>query len=33
MAYADGERFAPLPLTLEVVPAALTVMAPTVPRG
>jgi diacylglycerol kinase (ATP) len=33
MAYADGERFAPLPLTLEVVPAALTVMVPAVARG
>jgi diacylglycerol kinase (ATP) len=28
VAYADGERFLPLPLTLEVVPAALTVMVP-----
>jgi diacylglycerol kinase (ATP) len=33
VAYADGERFLPLPLTLEVVPAALTVMVPAVPRG
>lgn len=33
MAYADGERFMPLPLTLEVVPAALTVMVPAAPRG
>lgn len=33
MAYADGERFAPLPLALEVVPSALTVMVPAVPRG
>ena len=33
MAYADGERFAPLPLTLEVVPAALTVMVPAVARA
>jgi diacylglycerol kinase (ATP) len=33
MAYADGERFVPLPLTLEVVPAALTVMVPAVARG
>jgi diacylglycerol kinase (ATP) len=32
VAYADGERFLPLPLTLEVVPAALTVMVPAVPR-
>lgn len=31
VAYADGERFLPLPLTLEVVPAALTVMVPAVP--
>jgi diacylglycerol kinase (ATP) len=30
VAYADGERFLPLPLTLEVVPAALTVMVPAV---
>jgi diacylglycerol kinase (ATP) len=28
VAYADGERFAPLPLTLETVPAAVTVLAP-----
>jgi diacylglycerol kinase (ATP) len=28
VAYADGERFAPLPLTVEVVPGALTVLAP-----
>lgn len=28
VAYADGERFAPLPLTLEVVPGAITVLAP-----
>jgi diacylglycerol kinase (ATP) len=28
IAYADGERFAPLPLTLETVPAAVTVLAP-----
>lgn len=28
MAYADGERFAPLPLTVEVVPGAVTVLAP-----
>jgi diacylglycerol kinase (ATP) len=27
VAYADGERFAPLPLTLEAVPGALTVLA------
>jgi diacylglycerol kinase (ATP) len=27
VAYADGERFAPLPLTVEVVPGAVTVMA------
>ncbi|SES38207.1 diacylglycerol kinase [Pedococcus cremeus] len=33
VAYADGERFLPLPLTLEVVPAALTVMVPAVPGG
>jgi diacylglycerol kinase (ATP) len=26
--YADGERFAPLPLTVEAVPGALTVLAP-----
>jgi diacylglycerol kinase (ATP) len=25
--YADGERFAPLPLDLEVVPGALTILA------
>jgi diacylglycerol kinase (ATP) len=31
MAYADGERFAPLPLKVEVVPGALTVMAPAAP--
>lgn len=30
VAYADGERFAPLPLTLEVVPGALSVIAPAV---
>jgi diacylglycerol kinase (ATP) len=29
VAYADGERFAPLPLTLETVPDAVTVLAPT----
>jgi diacylglycerol kinase (ATP) len=29
MAYADGERFAPLPLTLETVPGAVTVLAPS----
>jgi diacylglycerol kinase (ATP) len=28
MAYADGERFAPLPITVEVVPGAVTVLAP-----
>lgn len=28
MAYADGERFAPLPITLDVVPGAVTVLAP-----
>jgi diacylglycerol kinase (ATP) len=28
VAYADGERFAPLPLSLEVVPAAVTVLVP-----
>lgn len=28
VAYADGERFAPLPLTVEVVPGALRVMTP-----
>jgi diacylglycerol kinase (ATP) len=28
IAYADGERFAPLPLTCECVPGALTVLAP-----
>lgn len=27
VAYADGERFTPLPCTLEVVPGALTVFA------
>ena len=30
VAYADGERFAPLPLTVEVVPGAVTVLAPVV---
>ncbi len=29
VAYADGERFAPLPLTLETVPDAVTVLAPS----
>ncbi len=29
VAYADGERFAPLPLTVEVVPGAVTVLAPS----
>jgi diacylglycerol kinase (ATP) len=28
VAYADGERFAPLPLTVEAVPGALTVLVP-----
>jgi diacylglycerol kinase (ATP) len=28
VAYADGERFAPLPLTVEVVPGAVTVLTP-----
>jgi diacylglycerol kinase (ATP) len=28
VAYADGERFAPLPITVEVVPGAVTVLAP-----
>jgi diacylglycerol kinase (ATP) len=28
VAYADGERFAPLPLSVEAVPGALTVLAP-----
>ena len=28
VAYADGERFAPLPLTVETVPAAVTVLTP-----
>jgi diacylglycerol kinase family enzyme len=28
MGYADGERFAPLPLTAEAVPGALRVMVP-----
>jgi diacylglycerol kinase (ATP) len=32
VAYADGERFAPLPITVEVVPGALTVLAPVAPR-
>ncbi|HSF97918.1 MAG TPA: sphingosine kinase, partial [Ornithinibacter sp.] len=27
VSYADGERFAPLPMTMEVVPGALTVLA------
>jgi diacylglycerol kinase (ATP) len=27
VAYADGERFGPLPLTVECVPAALEVIA------
>ncbi len=30
VAYADGERFARLPLTVEVVPGAITVLAPAV---
>ena len=29
VAYADGERFAPLPLTVEAVPGAVTVLAPS----
>ena len=33
VAYADGERFAPLPLSLEVVPGALTVLVPAAPPG
>ena len=33
VAYADGERFAPLPLTLEVVPGALTVLVPASAAG
>jgi diacylglycerol kinase (ATP) len=32
VAYADGERFAPLPLTLEMVPGAITVLAPASDR-
>ncbi len=31
VAYADGERFAALPLTVEVVPGALSVLAPAAP--
>ncbi|GAA2162303.1 diacylglycerol/lipid kinase family protein [Pedococcus bigeumensis] len=31
VAYADGERFAPLPLTVDVVPGAVTVLAPAAP--
>jgi diacylglycerol kinase (ATP) len=31
VAYADGERFATLPLTVEVVPGAVTVLAPAAP--
>jgi diacylglycerol kinase (ATP) len=31
VAYADGERFAPLPLTLETVPGAVTVLGPAAP--
>jgi diacylglycerol kinase (ATP) len=31
VAYADGERFAPLPLTVEVVPGAVTVLVPPAP--
>ena len=27
VSYADGERFVPLPITLEAVPGALTVLA------
>ena len=27
VAYADGERFGPLPMTVEAVPGALTVLA------
>jgi diacylglycerol kinase (ATP) len=33
VAYADGERFAPLPMTLEVVPGALTVLVPAGSRA
>lgn len=33
VAYADGERFGPLPLTVEVVPAALDVFAPPRPTA
>ena len=29
VAYADGERFGPLPLTVEAVPGAVTVLAPS----
>jgi diacylglycerol kinase (ATP) len=28
VAYADGERFAPLPMALETVPGAVTVLVP-----
>jgi diacylglycerol kinase (ATP) len=28
VAYADGERFAPLPLSVEVVPGAVTILVP-----
>jgi diacylglycerol kinase (ATP) len=31
IAYADGERFGPLPLTVEAVPGAVTVLAPATP--
>lgn len=31
VAYADGERFAPLPLTVRAVPGAVTVVAPPAP--
>ncbi len=33
MAYADGERFGSLPLEVEVVPGALTVLVPSVPHA
>jgi diacylglycerol kinase (ATP) len=33
VAYADGERFAALPVTCTCVPGALSVLAPTVKRG
>jgi diacylglycerol kinase (ATP) len=33
VAYADGERVGPLPIDIDVVPAALRVLAPAVVAG